>query len=314
MIGIDTGEAEGDATPQRDQTSAALIRLVRRAFERRGLSSGPAPGVGARAPLGDKRALLEAGLERLGVDALLAVGDELRHVPWDPVLAVLRRARSPSDALERWFRLEQYYHSRHRTRVVEDEGRAVVLEHFALRGPPPTAAEHLLIAGLVAGLLVDAGTLGLTAVLGGDVCFLVEGERREASAMPAHPERLSLSWSGFRPPAADDAPNTKPDDSLRGRLAGVIAEDPHRRWKVDDAARALGSSTRTLQRALAREGHAFRSVLRTTRCEVAARLLGDGHPVADVGYACGFADQAHFTREFSELVGPTPGAYRSQDG
>jgi AraC-like DNA-binding protein len=35
-------------------------------------------------------------------------------------------------------------------------------------------------------------------------------------------------------------------------------------------------------------------------------------PTAQVGYVCGFADQAHFTRQFKRHTAMTPGLYRSE--
>ena len=37
---------------------------------------------------------------------------------------------------------------------------------------------------------------------------------------------------------------------------------------------------------------------------------GTARPLAEIALACGFADQSHFTRTFSRIVGMTPGAWR----
>jgi AraC family transcriptional regulator len=48
------------------------------------------------------------------------------------------------------------------------------------------------------------------------------------------------------------------------------------------------------------------------RVERAAELLHDLEtPLTDIAYACGFADQSHFTRIFKRRTGLTPGAYRN---
>ena len=47
------------------------------------------------------------------------------------------------------------------------------------------------------------------------------------------------------------------------------------------------------------------------RIEVAKEKLRDSRlPLAEVALACGFADQSHLTRVFTDMVGVSPGAWR----
>jgi transcriptional regulator GlxA family with amidase domain len=80
---------------------------------------------------------------------------------------------------------------------------------------------------------------------------------------------------------------------------------------VDGLATELAVSTRSLQRRLA-AGGGFTALLGATRAETAAALLMDSrYPLGIVGFACGYADQPHFTREFKRRTAMTPAAYRS---
>jgi AraC-like DNA-binding protein len=45
--------------------------------------------------------------------------------------------------------------------------------------------------------------------------------------------------------------------------------------------------------------------------QACAMLAGSEDPLPAIGYACGFSDQAHFTRAFRQRVSMTPGAYRA---
>ena len=68
---------------------------------------------------------------------------------------------------------------------------------------------------------------------------------------------------------------------------------------------------RSLQRALTERGLSCRHIVTEARARVAAQwLLESPHGLAEIGFACGFADQPHFTREFARHVDLTPARYR----
>lgn len=74
----------------------------------------------------------------------------------------------------------------------------------------------------------------------------------------------------------------------------------------------LGMSTRTLERHCLREIGMPPSLLQECmRMRDARHLLArNDHSMVDVALACGYYDQAHFSRAFADFVGETPGAYR----
>ena len=84
---------------------------------------------------------------------------------------------------------------------------------------------------------------------------------------------------------------------------------------VADAAAMLGVRLRSLQRLLKREtGQAPIFWLRLARARQAVARLGHAGALADLAYSCGYADQAHMTREFRHWFGTTPHHVRADAG
>ena len=40
-------------------------------------------------------------------------------------------------------------------------------------------------------------------------------------------------------------------------------------------------------------------------------MADQNQPLGEIALACGFADQAHFTRSFKQVTGQTPRSYRA---
>jgi len=94
-------------------------------------------------------------------------------------------------------------------------------------------------------------------------------------------------------------------------LVALVAEDPAVR-RVGDLARASGRSERTLYRLFLRYvGASPAWVIRRYRLRAAAARLTACPPadVRAVAWELGYADQAHFIRDFRATIGVTPGAY-----
>lgn len=115
-----------------------------------------------------------------------------------------------------------------------------------------------------------------------------------------------------------DAPQVAPlraSSSIRlsDHVLTLIGQDPARAWRIDNAAAELGLSGRSLQRYLQAEGSSFSEVLRQARTAAAERLL-ERSPLslAEIGFCCGYADQAHFQREFRRMRAMTPRHFRQR--
>lgn len=83
-------------------------------------------------------------------------------------------------------------------------------------------------------------------------------------------------------------------------------------WRVPDIAREAGLSTKQLERLTRKTmGLAPRAILQRLRIEHAVRLLATTDlSVGHIASTCGFYDQSSFTRQFRQVLGLTPGAYR----
>lgn len=93
-------------------------------------------------------------------------------------------------------------------------------------------------------------------------------------------------------------------DTLGHALAAGEATAP-------EVARRMGMSARTLQRRLATEETSFREQLDVHRQAQACRLLRDPQRHAgEIAYLLGYADPAHFFRNFRRWTGSTPQKWR----
>ncbi len=94
----------------------------------------------------------------------------------------------------------------------------------------------------------------------------------------------------------------------------VIEADPSRPLALDDVARDIATSRRSLQRAFEGEGITFREAVAVARMRRAKQLLADGGmPVYQVADRVGYRSKAEFTKAFKRYSGMTPTEYiRSQ--
>lgn len=82
---------------------------------------------------------------------------------------------------------------------------------------------------------------------------------------------------------------------------------------LDNVAKKLGMSNRTLQRRLRDEGVTYAEVLDDLRTSIAQVYLDqDGVSICEAGYLLGFAEQSSFSRAFKRWTGSTPGEYRQR--
>src|SRR3712207_27127 len=87
----------------------------------------------------------------------------------------------------------------------------------------------------------------------------------------------------------------------------VIEADPSRPLALDDVARDIATSRRSLQRAFESEGITFREAVAVARMRRAKGLLAQGEmPVYKVADRVGYRSKAEFTKAFKRYSGMTP--------
>ncbi|QRM28518.1 AraC family transcriptional regulator [Microvirga sp. VF16] len=104
------------------------------------------------------------------------------------------------------------------------------------------------------------------------------------------------------------------EGSFQARVENAIAPLlPHGRARVDDVARALGMSRRTLARRLAEEHLSFTAILERVRLNLAHHYLKDpGLSVSRIAWLLGFQETSAFTNSFRRWTGLTPTQMRTQ--
>lgn len=112
------------------------------------------------------------------------------------------------------------------------------------------------------------------------------------------------------------APSTRqfavrlPHDARIDPIAEALLEDPGDERSLDEWARELGASTRTITRAFrATTGLTFVQWRQSARIHRAVTLLSDGRGVREVSEALGYTHPGTFIDAFRRVMGTTPGSY-----
>jgi AraC family transcriptional regulator, positive regulator of tynA and feaB len=112
-----------------------------------------------------------------------------------------------------------------------------------------------------------------------------------------------------------------PTDKLFNRLRRIIDNnftDPY--FGPQELAAEAGISLRYVHKLFGERGKACSAFIYARRLDHAVQLLrrrlslGTRQPLSEIAYACGFHDQAHFTRKFRRRFGSTPGNYSASVG
>lgn len=309
--------------------SAAMCKVLRQGMLDLGLDPTLAQTQTSAHPsalvdLDTKRSLVRAAVAQGGLGCLVLLGRGMHRYLRDPTHSALTGARSVAELWARWQRLERYIHSAHRIRVIESDDNHASVHHIALAGESrPLAAEDLVVLGVLAALMESIGAQQVRV----DIAETQAYPQPDVAAI----ERLAanhqttqwrFSWSALTCRAGacvSDLPQDLTSAELWPDIAQsaseLLMQDLMNPPRLPDLARTLNIAPRSLQRTLAQVGLSYSGLLAECRRRAAAwRLMETPISLAEIGFLCGYSDQAHFTRDFRNTVGLPPAQYRAAFG
>lgn len=120
-------------------------------------------------------------------------------------------------------------------------------------------------------------------------------------------------WEFFEPSLRRRMEDARAAESIRHRVEHALVELlPSGRSQIEDVARELAVSKRSLQRRLSQEGTSWMQVLNDVRERLARHYLAStGLSVAEVSFLLGFEDPNSLFRAFHRWTGTTPEAWRA---
>jgi AraC-like DNA-binding protein len=300
-----------------------MVRVLLRGMAALGLKAPTVAGDlrYATVPLDLKLAVVQATVQQGGFASLPLLGKGLHDLAMEPTHLALTAGGSVGALLMRWQRLERYIHSKHRIRLHELTHTSALVSHTHKdNGPSPLPVEDLVVCGVLCALLEANGLESVRAVAAGvelypkpdahKVFECVQQQQTGAwqftwqdieKAKP--PLDLTGSWAQVAPPLWSQ---------FACAVGNLVARHLPELLPVDAAASELEMSRRTFQRKLASESLSYQQLQAEVRFRLAGwYLLQLEIPIAEIGFVCGYSDQAHLTREFNRRVGVPPARYRS---
>jgi AraC-like DNA-binding protein len=314
--------------------SAAMFRVLVSGMHRLGIQAPLLThSKSARIPLEAKQNLLLGVQRQLGMEALLWLGQGVKDQLDDSLFPILIHPGRPFDVLDAWLRLERYIHSKHR---IEQEIRGpnqVRHAHVSIsKASRPSAQEDLVVLGVIVALLEQSGCTAVSATLADGLKVWPIDETAGTlgqlftSSQSGSTRSWSISWG-----RQDDqsklvalpgkVTQVDPMESSTVIIGDTVTFEKKVRAcldRMDGQASTIGqisqilkTSPRTLQRRLIEEGQTFADIAGNHRAQQAARLLAFSKAsLAHIGFATGYSDQAHFSRDFLRRVGLRPQQYR----
>jgi transcriptional regulator GlxA family with amidase domain len=211
-------------------------------------------------------------------------------------------------------------HTEHRTSIVPPNRLSWTPAGFTHyhRAHGDTDVRIVFLAPSLARLLPDHPAVFLASDLAREILLSLTGPGNEDQAAPddrrsarSRLHRVLLDELGDAHEQPLHLPEPR-DDRLQA-IARMLYETPAENASLAELGATIGASTRTLSRLFRNElGMTFYEWRTQLRVYHALVLLADGHDATQTAYACGWANPSSFIAAFTNIVGTTPGRYRTR--
>lgn len=175
----------------------------------------------------------------------------------------------------------------------------------------------LFLPAALARLLPDRPAVFLVSGLAREILLALTGPRNYDPAMPQYDD---AARARLLRALVDELPEVReqplqlpePQDDRLQAVAQLLYREPGDNRSLAELGQTSGASARTLSRLLRNElGMTFYQWRTQLRIYHALVLLADGHETNYVAHACGWANPSSFITAFTNLIGTTPGRYRT---
>lgn len=168
----------------------------------------------------------------------------------------------------------------------------------------------LFLPASLARLAPDHPAVFLVSDLAREILLTLTGPRERDRAALARLRRVLVDelHEAHEQPLQLPEPH---DDRLQA-IAQVLYQQPADNSSLAELGLTIGASARTLSRLFHNElGMTFYQWRTQLRIYHALVLLADGHDTTHVAHACGWANPSSFITAFTDIIGTTPGRYRT---